>query len=106
MMRRAKVSVIGRVWLAVFGVWALFLSGALGYPGVIQAVRLHALLDDKQREVEEIEAEIQRFEKDRERLEKNRVAQEREVRKVLGYAAPDEIIFDFAASSQNSRGVN
>lgn len=31
------------------------------------------------------------------RLEKSAATQEREVRRVLGYAASDEIIFDFAA---------
>ncbi len=88
-----------RLWLMIFGLWAVFLSGLfssiVGSPGIIQAVRLRSLLQAKQAQMAKFEAEISRVERECESLEKSRVVQEREIRRVLGYAAPDEIIFDF-----------
>lgn len=93
-----------RVWLGVFALWALFLTGVLspigGGPGVLQAWRLYALDDNKDAQIAELESEIEQLGRDAERLEKSRVAQEREIRRVLGYAAPDEIIFDFTAADR------
>jgi len=92
-----------RIWLAVFGVWGVFLTGALGSPGLSQSRSLHALLDAKQAELGRLEAEVERLVSEAERLEKSRTAQEREIRRVLGYAAPDDLIFDFGQSEQLTR---
>ena len=91
----------------LFGFWGIFLSGIMapfiGSPGVIQAVRLSNLLDAKQIQLAKIETEITRLDGMRYRLETSRTAQEHEIRRVLGYAAPDEIIFDFTSPDQISR---
>lgn len=89
-----------KLWLIIFGIWAALLSGLLsgivGSPGVLQAVQLNSFLNQKQEQVAFLESEIVRLDSDSERLEKSRVAQEREIRRVLGYAGEDELIFDFA----------
>jgi hypothetical protein len=95
---------IHRLWLVLFGCWAVFLSGAVasvvGSPGVIQAVRLHSLLGAKEAQLRDVQTELARLDSERERLEKSRVAQEHEIRRTLGYAAADEIIFDFTAAER------
>ena len=91
-----------KLWFWLFATWSLLLSGLLsgwiGSPGVLQAVRLSSLLDAKQDQIAKLEAEIERLETERARLHKSPLAQEREIRRVLGYAAQDEIIFDFSGS--------
>jgi len=86
-------------WLMIFGLWILFLSGALpqfvGSPGIIQALRLHALLKTKEQQRIQLHDELKKLQTEAALLEQNRYFQEREIRKVLGYAAADEIIFDF-----------
>lgn len=88
-----------RFWTCVFALWGVLLSGVLaslgGGPGVLQGMRLNALLESKATQKSELETEIDRLNRDSDLLEKSKVAQEREIRRVLGYAAPDEIIFDF-----------
>ncbi len=89
-----------RLWLSVFVVWGLLLSGAfmpiLGSPGVIQAVRLRTFLESKQAETHQIQADLQALQTQATQLANNKATQEREIRKVLGYAASDELIFDFS----------
>lgn len=91
-----------RLWLGLFGFWVFLLSGALapwiGTPGVVQALRLTSLLGMKQAQMASLEGEIQKLESEIRRLDRSRVAQEREIRRSLGYAGSDEIIFDFSAS--------
>ena len=101
-MRRSKIASPSphRVWLAIFGIWAFLLTGFISGPGIIQAVRLQSLLSAKQTEVARLQADTQQLRQESENLQKNPAAQEREIRRVLGYAAPDELIFDFG--SQNS----
>ena len=105
-----------RVWVALFACWGLFLSGALGGvgllggsaavsgsafgssfgpPGILQAIRLGSLLETKNRQIEQLHGEIAKLQNEATGLEKSRVLQQREIRKVLGYAAADELIFDF-----------
>ena len=80
------------------------MSGALANwgspPGVIQLARLHSLLDLKQDQLGQLRGEIGRLESDAVLLEKSKITQQREIRRVLGYAAPDEIIFDFTPTEQ------
>ena len=77
----------------------------VGTPGVIQALHLKKLLVLKEGQFRQLENEMQHLSEDHERLEKSRIAQEREVRKTLGYAAEDEIIFDFTAGERAALAV-
>jgi hypothetical protein len=83
----------------LFGLWILFLSGMLanfvGSPGILQAIRLKNLLESKKLQLAQAQEELRRLKTDAILLENNRFAQQREIRRVLGYAAGDEIIFDF-----------
>lgn len=91
-----RIGVVG-----AFLVWATFFSGVLGYwvdgvpPGVVQAVRLRKLLFEKENQIQLLEKQIAQLELDRKDLEGNRRVQEREVRRVLGYVAEDELVFEF-----------
>jgi cell division protein FtsB len=80
------------------------LTGALhsvfGSPGALQAVRLKDLLAAKQAQVERIQNQVHGLEEEQARLETSRVLQQREIRRVLGYAAPDEMIFDFSDAAK------
>jgi len=80
------------------------LSGLGGSPGAIQAWRLRQLWISKQDYLAELELDSQKIEAEAERLEKSRFAQEREIRRVLGYAALDEIIFDFSGEDREPVG--
>ncbi|MGK5083152.1 septum formation initiator family protein [Bdellovibrionota bacterium FG-1] len=92
----------GKLWACLFGLWGIFLSGVgatfVGSPGVIQSIRLQSLLKSKQAQVELVRQEIKRLQSEASLLEKSKVIQQREIRRVLGYAAPDEIIFDFSTA--------
>jgi hypothetical protein len=87
------------LWALLFGLWVLFLSGTLtsflGTPGAIQAIRLRLTLAGKQEQLTRAEDELLGLQEVAEHLEKSRPVQQREIRHVLGYAAPDELIFDF-----------
>lgn len=92
---------ITRIWIAAFGIWIFFLTGAMasvlgGGPGVIQAVRLYSLLEDKRAKLKQIEMSVDLLERESVRLEGNHAVQRREIRRVLGYTAPDELVFDFS----------
>jgi hypothetical protein len=92
----------GRVWTVVFAFWGLFLSGVvanfIGSPGIIQSLRLASLLQSKQQLVVQMQGDVKRLQLESVQLEKSKVVQQREIRRVLGYATSDEIIFDFAGS--------
>lgn len=87
------------LWILGFGCWALVLSGVLtqitGSPGTLQLIRLQNLLYAKQNKIRKIQDDLQQLEKQASLLEKNKVTQVREIRRVLGYAAEDELIFNF-----------
>ena len=88
------------LWFTLLGFWMVFLTGILndvtGSPGALQAFRLRHMLSNKNSELGTLEVQIQRLEGERHRLEDSTAHQEREIRRVLGYAAPGEIIFDFS----------
>ncbi|MCM2323868.1 MAG: septum formation initiator family protein [Oligoflexia bacterium] len=86
-----------KLWVALFSLWALFLSGLIASPGIVQAIRLNSLLTAKQKEVAGLQEQIARLHGEAELLEKSRVVQLREIRRVLGYAGPGELIFDFSS---------
>ncbi len=89
----------------MFALWLIFLSGALtpflGTPGAIQALRLRHILNTKQALVSQREDELIQLQQQIAQLEKSRVAQQFEIRRVLGYAAPNELIFDFSNQTSN-----
>ena len=97
---------VTRVWLFLFLTWAILLTGVFAQfstfspPGLIQWVQLGHLLESKELQVTQLETTLKRLDAEKQRLEKSRPAQEREIRRVLGYAAADEIIFDFTASER------
>ncbi len=80
-------------------IWLVLISGALpwsGAPGIWQALQLRSLLEHKRQNLVRIEREVAELESEKKLLEADRTTQEREIRRVLGYAAPDEIVFDFS----------
>lgn len=92
-------------WTSLFGLWVLLLSGLfasfVGSPGILQQVRLENLLESKKFQLSKLQRELHQLQTEATQLESNRFAQESEVRRVLGYAASDEIIFDFSAMDSN-----
>ncbi len=99
MKKTLQIFSLNQKWLILFCLWLLFLTGLfssfLGSPGILQAMRLNALFEQRKLQLTVLNDEVQKLESDVEKLEHNRVAQEKEIRKILGYAAKDEIIFDF-----------
>lgn len=91
-----------RIWIGAFALWIVFLTGIFSgwtrSPGVLQNMKLQELLDAKQSKIHALEAEIALLESEAQTLEKSKALQQREIRRVLGYAASDEIIFDFTDS--------
>jgi uncharacterized protein YlxW (UPF0749 family) len=91
------------IWGAGIAVWLILLSGVasssvgIGPPGAIQHQRLRNLLGSTQAELARLQSEIEQLHTDASHLEQSRSVQQREIRKSLGYAASDEIIFDFSA---------
>lgn len=106
-MRNARENVISntispnQIWIGIFAVWLVFLSGILnpfiGSPGALQSVQLQRILNHKQQQIDVAENQLIALQEDSTRLEKNALTQEREIRRVLGYAASNELIFDFSA---------
>lgn len=92
-------------WIGLFGLWTVFLSGVLTPvfrdPGVIQLMRLRQLADEKRDQISRYETELLQLQEDAALLEKNRLVQQREIRKVLGYAAPGDLIFDFTPENDS-----
>ncbi|HLD99989.1 MAG TPA: hypothetical protein VJB59_07015 [Bdellovibrionota bacterium] len=105
-MKTRKWLTPGKLWLGIFGCWLLLLVGIpaqFGSPGVMQLVRLRNLLDTRKNQAEDLRTLLRRLETESQQLEKSKVVQQREIRRVLGYAAPDEIIFDFTGDPQLDR---
>ena len=101
-------SAVGKkIALGLFVIWSFVLSGlfdqTLSSPGVLQALELRSLLNEKQKQVSALEAELRQLEEHYQHLDKNEAAIEREIRKTLGYAAADELVFDFGASGRKVR---
>src|SRR4051794_1816502 len=93
-----------RCWLVLFILWSVILSGAtadfVDSPGIAQALRLTSLLEMKKTELSKLRSQIQKLQFETAQLESNKYAQEREIRKVLGYAAQGDLIFDFNTAGQ------
>lgn len=92
-----------RVWIAIFGFWLFLLTGATheigaGSPGLFQYWELDALLRDRKATLAASDADIAKLEEEAVTLENNRNAQEKEIRKTMGYVGENELIFDFSLS--------
>ncbi len=93
-----------RLALAFFGIWLVFLTGLLGIfskspaipPGVYQSMQLASLLNDRQAEISALRQELDALAAEERALRTNPRHQQREIRRVLGFTAPDEVIFDFS----------
>jgi cell division protein FtsB len=98
-MRRGR-----KLWFALLGVWLVLLTGGLapwlGTPGVLQQLRLSGLLSSHQAEQAKLQSEIERLREESIALERSKAVQHREIRRVLGYAADDEIVFEFGSTEQ------
>ncbi len=92
-----------RVWLTIFGIWLFWLSGALNFwvggPGLLQWFGLKRLLSQQQALVSEAESQLMALSSEQVRLERSVATQQREIRRVLGYVHPNELIFDFTGGS-------
>lgn len=92
------------LWIGLFSIWGLMLSGILtdvtGTPGVLQALQLRDLLHTKKVQLERLEGDIGQSENEERLLTSDRRHQEMEVRRVLGYIRPGELVFDFSPPSR------
>jgi hypothetical protein len=88
-----------KLWIGFFSLWFVLLTGVLDFwiqtPGLKQWIQLQLLLSDRKKQIEEVEGESQYLKLVESQLEGNSVAQEREIRKILGYVDQNEIVFEF-----------
>jgi len=88
------------MWFGFFGIWLLLVSGLLDFwiksPGLKQWLQVELLLRKQRQEIVEIEKKSDNFKLVAGQLEHNPIAQEREIRKVLGYLGAQEIVFEFS----------
>ena len=88
-----------RAWAGFFAIWALLLTGTLGFwlksPGLKQWYAVSKSLSEERQEIAEVEARSILLSHMAHQLEFNSVAQEREIRKVLGYLGDQELVFEF-----------
>ncbi len=96
---------MNRVWLGFFGIWSLLLSGLLDFwvqsPGLKQWMKVGDTLKERRQEIADVEARTVLFQSMARQLETNSVAQEREIRKVLGYLGDNELVFEFTPKENN-----
>ena len=89
---------IRKLWFAFFGLWLLLISGLFDFwiqsPGLKQWIQVEWLLKGKSQEIAAIEAKSESMKNAIHQLESNPIAQEREIRKVLGYLGDQEIVFE------------
>ncbi len=88
-----------KLWLIFFGIWSLLLTGLLDFwiqsPGLKQWAKVESSLREKRQEIAAIEARSEVLQNIAHQLEYNPTAQEREIRKVLGYLGENEVVFEF-----------
>jgi hypothetical protein len=90
---------IRKLWLGFFGIWLLLVSGLFDFwiksPGIKQWLQVEYQVHTKRQEIADIESKSEQYKNVIHQLETNPVAQEREIRKVLGYLGNQEIVFEF-----------
>jgi len=88
-----------RMWLVFFMCWAILLSGFLDFwiqsPGLKQWYKVKSALREQRQDIADIEARTELLQNISKQLNSNPVAQEREIRKVLGYLGENELVFEF-----------
>ncbi|MBU6153429.1 MAG: hypothetical protein KGP28_03920 [Bdellovibrionales bacterium] len=89
-----------RIWGGFFLVWVVLLSGILDFwvksPGLKQWIKVNSLLNEKRLEIGETESRTTLLLQISRELQTNSAAQEREIRKVLGYLNEQEAVFEFS----------
>jgi len=89
-----------RIWGIFFGVWLLLLSGLLDFwvqsPGLKQWFKVNSQLGESRHEIDLTEARTSFLLGVAKELQTNTAAQEREIRKVLGYLDEQEAVFEFS----------
>ncbi len=92
-------NVWNRVWLVFFGIWFLMLTGTIDFwvqsPGLKQWYKVQNTLSVRRQEIGDVEVRSASLHQIAKQLENNPVAQEREVRRVLGYLGEREVVFEF-----------
>lgn len=95
------------IWIGVFVLWAVGLSGIphdlgrklglsfLRAPGLVQYLRLQAQVSQSERDLQAVRDAAAAALQWNRALESDPKAQEREARRILGWVAPDEIVFEF-----------
>jgi len=87
-----------RLWIAFFAIWCLLLTGVLDFwfqsPGLKQWMKLETSVSHRRQEIADIEAQSAMLNEVARQLDSNSVAQEREIRKVLGYLGDQEVVFE------------
>ncbi len=98
-MPKLKIT-LNRVWISFFAVWLLLLSGVLDFwiqsPGLKQWYRVSSMLRERRHEIGAVEARSAYLTQVARELQLNPVAQEREIRKVLGFLDQQEAVFEFS----------
>ena len=88
-----------KAWAIFFGIWCILLTGLLDFwfpsPGLKQWFRVNSTLTERRHEIDATEEKTNLFLSTARQLESNTVAQEREIRKVLGYLGEQELVFEF-----------
>lgn len=96
-------SSIHQLWLALFGLWLVLLSGWfhpwIESPGIQQAIELKAHLAQRKEDVKALDQRLSRLENRARDLKLNPQIQSSEIRRVLGFVSADEIVFDFVPSN-------
>lgn len=95
-----------KLWLGIFLIWLVLISGIgmnqlqqkkeIYKPGIIQAFELYQIKKKKEDHVKTLENNLRHLEIEKEELIHNPIAQQRAIRKVLGYAQKNELVFDFS----------
>ena len=89
-----------RIWGAFFIVWLFLLSGILDFwvksPGLKQWIKVNGQLTQKRHEIDDTEARTTLLLQIARELQSNSAAQEREIRKILGYLDEQEAVFEFS----------
>ena len=79
--------------------WTTILTGVfadfVGTPGLVQWKKLNQLYDLKRTELNALEADLQHLQTEISRIEKDPDTQKKEIRRILGYVAADELVFEF-----------
>ena len=98
-MMRIRDDQIRKAWLGFFAIWAILVSGILDFwlksPGLKQWLQVEYQVHQKRQDIVDIETHSDQLKNIIHQLETNPAAQEREIRKVLGYLGEQEIVFEF-----------